>query len=222
MSRLKSKKAQPKTSPTLKPMWQNCVDEIGADKSLTYLQRGVATLYLLERTNYIPPINATEEEAARVLVSAAKAEAHLWYPNGITKQEAEERTILQNFILAPNDKPMKAPPWEMTREEWTNFFRSVEQARQTYMGQYKSLQPPIFHQKFRSAFIPALDLLLIHRWISPDPKCVSLAHCTGEVACEILSAFSEAGHDPKNFTRKKRQLGLKAYSKAEIRAHSLR
>ncbi len=201
------------------PLWRVCIESIQADKELNFLQKSAAIAHILERINYTPPATASPAEIKKVLLAAARAEALFWYPLGIDEQEAKRRTFLHKFIVAANDEELSPPPWKMTREDWTNFFRSAEQARQTYLAQFKSKTPLILHSKFRSAFLPSEDLVIIHRWLSAEPGGVSLAHCTAELACEIISTFSEAGHDPKNFSRKKLQLGLVSYSKAEARGH---
>jgi hypothetical protein len=216
---MKKDKPRIATVKTTTPIWMDCVQPIQADKKLTLMQKACAISHLLERAKYLPPSNATHAEIKKVLLSAALADALFWFPEGMSEQECQRRTFLHKFILAPNDEKLALPPWKMTREEWTNFFRSAEQARQTFLAQFKTKKPMLVHSKYRSAFLPIEDLAIIHRWTSPDADGVSLAHCTAELACEIISTFSEAGHDPKNFSRKKRQLGLVSYSKAEARGH---
>lgn len=218
-AKAKPAKFSPETNTKTAPLSMICVQEIQADKKLTLLQRAIAIHHLLERVNYRAPRHSNTTEVKKVLLSAALAEARFWYPNGMTEQECQRRTFLHKFILAPDNEKIAAPHWKMAREEWTNFFRSAEQARQTLLAQFKTKTPMMVHAKYRSGFLPIEDLAIIYRWTSPEADGVSLAHCTAELACEIIHTFSEVGHEPKNFSRKKRQLGLVSYSKAEARGH---
>lgn len=224
------KKAKPRKAPAkpratpqsaTAPIALQCATEIKRDTGMAYLPKGVAISYLLERLNYRQPEGATAAEAKRVLLSAARAEANLWFPAGLEKTETEKRVWLHRFIMAGENDENPAPPFKMTLAGWTNFFRSADQARQTYRGQIK-FSPDTgtkFHPTIKSAFLPMESLAIVHHWISPDPEGASLAHCTAELACEIIAGISEAAHDPKNFGRKRRQLGLVSYSRAELRGH---
>jgi hypothetical protein len=198
-----------------------CVREIQADNGMNLMQRGVAISYLLERFNYRPPENAENAEIKMVLLSAARADAHTWFPVGMAENDTKKRVWLHRFILAGEQDETPAPPFKMSLTEWTNFFRSADQARQTYRGQFKFTPEHGMksHPTIKSTFLPFESLSIVYHWASPEPLGASLSHCTAELACEIIARFSEAQHEPKNFGRKRKQLGLVSYSRAELRGH---
>jgi hypothetical protein len=200
-------------------LWQQCVEEIQGDRRMNFLQKGVAIAHILDRVHYCPPAGADDATGKKVFLSAARAAAFFWYPAELTEDETKERIFLHRFIIAGAKEPLDPPPFKKTCEGWTNFFRSAEQARQTYLSQFASSAPLKLHANFKSGFLPMENFLIIERWIDDAPDGVSLAHCTAELACEVISTFSNAGHDPKNFPRKKKQLGLVSYPKAELRGH---
>lgn len=232
---------QNKDSKTLKrPLFYECLEEIKQDPDMNWLQKNVAYDYIFERRTYTPPQDASRTTSMRVFLSAARAAAFLYFPRlesdeakqqeidlsiplneNFSKlpQETQERFYLNKFILAPSSEAMPAPPFTKTLEEWTNFFRSAEQARQTYLTQFVSYWPLKLHATRKSGFFPEEDYLIIMFWIFPREQKIPLSHCTAELACDFISKFSNAGHDPKNFWRKKKQLGLVSYRKAEFSGH---
>lgn len=234
---MKKKPAAPvkkDSKPLKRPLFWECLEAIKQDPDMNFLQKSIAYEYIFERRTYTPPQDASRATSLRVFLSAARAYAFLYCPRVKSEegagqqeelifsklpQETQERFHLNKFILAPNSKAMPAPPFTKTLEEWTNFFRSAEQARQTYLSQFESLCPlkPIkLHATRKSGFLPTEDELIIFFWIMPRDEWIPLSHCTGELACDFISKFSNAGNDPKNFPRKKSKLGLVSYPKAEF------
>jgi len=133
MKKSKPRKAPHKPAPASEPapLALQCATELQRDAGMAYLPKGVAIFYLLERLKYRPPEGATIAETKRVLLSAARAEANLWFPAGLDKSETEKRAWLHRFIMAGENDENPAPPFKMTLAGWTNFFRSADQARQT-------------------------------------------------------------------------------------------